>query len=78
LRQYSNEKPNYNAMFNSKIFGEMMYAGSLGYPRLFYIDKEGYTTKIIPGETFEQTKNIGDLILKTIREIEQGRKEIQN
>jgi len=78
LRRYPNIKPSYNAMFNSKIFGEMMYAGSLGYPRLFYINKEGYTTKIIPGEAFEQTNNIRELILKTIREIEQGRKEIQN
>ncbi len=78
LLQYYIAKPDYNVMFNSKIFGEMMYAGSLGYPRLFYINKQGYITKIMPGETFEQTNKIEELILKTVREIEQERKEIQN
>ncbi len=78
LKAYKHLNPGYNVMFNSKIFGEMMYAGSLGYPRLFYINKEGYTTKIIPEETFDQTSNTKDLILKTIQEIEEGRKEIHN
>ena len=73
LEFYKDKKQDYNIMFNSKIFGEMMYAGSLGYPRLFYIDKEGYTTKIIPSETFSDSSDAEKLTIKTISEIERGK-----
>ncbi len=73
LDYYKGKKQNYNIMFNSKVFGEMMYAGSLGYPRLFYIDKQGYTTKIIPSETFDISTDIKNFIIKTISDIEKGR-----
>ncbi len=73
LEYYKGKRQDYNIMFNSKVFGEMMYAGSLGYPRLFYIDREGYTTKIIPSETFNNSVDIEKLIIKTISDIEKGR-----
>jgi thiol-disulfide isomerase/thioredoxin len=66
LEKYKDKIPNFNVMYNSKIFGEMMYAGSLKYPRLFFINKEGYITKVIPAETLKNDvkfvieKMIGD------------------
>jgi len=53
IEKYKNKIPNFNVMYNSKIFGEMMYAGSLKYPRLFFINEEGYITKVIPAETLK-------------------------
>lgn len=55
IEKYKDKIPNYNVMYNSKIFGEMMYAGSLKYPRFFLINSEGYIVKVLPAETLLQS-----------------------
>jgi len=76
IKKYQNRQKGFNIMYNSKIFGEMMYAGSLGYPRLFLINKEGYISKVIPEETMET--DVKRVILKLINDINGERKKIQD
>jgi peroxiredoxin len=69
LVEYFDKKTyNYNVMYNSKVFGEMMYGGSLGYPRLFIINKEGYIVRVLPEEYFSNTTDLSNEIIKMINE----------
>ncbi len=54
---FKTHKYNYHVLYNAKMFGEMMYAGSLGYPRMFFINRDGYIVKILPPEFFYNTAN---------------------
>jgi hypothetical protein len=44
-------------LYNAKILGDGPYAGELGYPRMFFIDKTGIIRKVLPQEAFEQGKD---------------------
>ena len=58
---------NINLMYKGKMLGEFMYGGSLGYPRLFLIDKNGYIVRILPKEYFINSNgfdNLEELIME--------------
>lgn len=47
---------------NGGILGEQMYAGSLGFPRMFFIDRSGTIQKVIPSEYFDSEQNMRGMI----------------
>ncbi len=66
LNAYQDKDYFINIMFNSKMLAEAQYESSLGYPRMFLLDEDGYIIKILPKEYIENVSDIGkelDLII---------------
>ena len=68
LDRLKGKKPLYYPMYNSKIFGEMMYAGSLSYPRMFLIDRQGFIIKILPAEFFKSNPDYKKSVIQILDE----------
>lgn len=71
LEHFKGESINYYVMFNSNIFAEMMYAGSLGFPRLFLINPDGYIVKILPQEYLELSTNLKEVFYNLVNDLQQ-------
>lgn len=52
---------------NGGILGEQMYGGSLGFPRMFFIDENGMIDKVVPSEYFTNTVNVRGMIDDIVR-----------
>ncbi len=64
---FEGKKMNINLMYKGRMLGEFMYGGSLGYPRLFLINKNGYIVRILPREYFINSNgfyNLEELIME--------------
>ncbi len=59
---------NFTVIPNADVFGQMAYASDLGYPRYFFIDKEGIIKQVWPAQSFDQGVNpynaISDMLTK--------------
>ncbi len=67
LSYFQQKNSDIHQMYKGKMLGEFMYGGSLGYPRLFLINKDGYIVRILPKEYFTNLKrfdNLEELILE--------------
>lgn len=69
LEYFKDKDINYNIMFNSGVFAEMMYGGNLGFPRLFLINPDGYIVKILSQEYLEKSTDLQKDIYKIIDEL---------
>ncbi len=69
LEKYGDKDYFINIMFNAKMLADAQYASSLGTPRMFLLDDDGYIIKILPQEHIDQVVDIKSELGAIIKEV---------
>ncbi len=73
LEKYGDKDYFINIMFNAKMLADAQYASSLGNPRMFVLDDDGYIVKILPQEHIDQVVDIKSDINGIMKELDKSK-----